>query len=136
MPTITKAPAVANSERTSPPVRGNALGLAVTASTATVEPGDTAPGSTMASAAVVVAPGAVVVVAPGAVEVVEAAVVVVAPGSFTVTTGAHEHDVEEMVVVVVAILGELMHGLGIVSATGVVVTSLPFVAAASLTNRS
>ena len=129
MPTIRNAPAVASNDRTSPPVRGSDLGFAVTASTATVELGDTAPGKTIA-----------VAIDDDDEddddEDEDELDDVDEPGSFTVTTGVHEQAVVEMVVVVVAILGDVVQGLVNVVANGVVGTSLPSCAAVSLTNRS
>jgi hypothetical protein len=136
MPTITKAPAVASNDRTSPPVRGSAFGFAETASTATVELGDAVTASTATVEPVGTVPGNAVVDDVVAVDVVEGAMVVVTAGSFTVTTGVQEQAAVEMVVVVVAILGEVVHGLVTDIGSGVVVTSLPSFAAASLTNRS
>jgi hypothetical protein len=114
-------------------VRGSDLGFAVTASTATVELGDTALGKTIA-------------VAIDVDEVDDEDELEdedededeldEGPGSFTVTTGVHEQAVDEMVVDVVAILGDVVHGLVTVVASGPVVTSLPSFAAVSLTNRS
>ena len=131
MPTITKAPAVASNERTSPPVRGSAFAFVETASTATVELGDAATASTATVEPGDAAPGKTVVV-----DVVDAVEVVVAAGSFTVTTGVHEQAVDEMVVVVVAILGDVVHGLRTVVASGEIVRSSPSLAVVSLTKRS
>lgn len=128
-PMATNAPAVASIDPMLLPVRGSDLALMVTASTAAVAPGcATTPCTTTGVDADVgdVADDAAVV-ADGD--------VVVAPGSLTVSV-VQEHAVVEMVVVVVAILADAVHGLAMVVAIGVVVTSLPSLATVVLTNRS
>jgi hypothetical protein len=125
---MTKAPAVASNEPTSPPVRGSDFGFAVTARTATVDDGKTVPDSTPATEVDDV----------GELEDDELDDDELDDDELDDEddVGVHEQAVDEMVVVVVAILADEVHGLGTVVASGVTVTALPLGAAVSLTSRS